>query len=137
MTIKKISHIAIVVPELAEALTFWVDMLGLQLQRVEREEEQGVEVAFLPVGESDIELLQPFEQDNGVARYLEKRGPGMHHICFEVDDIEATLGQLLDAGVVLINTEAIIGNDGKKPAFVHPKGAGGVLIELYESPGEH
>ncbi len=136
MTIKKISHIAIVVPELAQALTFWVDVLGLQLQRIEHEEEQGVEAAFLPVGESEIELLQPFEQDSGVARYLEKRGPGMHHICFEVDDIEATLEQLADAGVALINTEAIMGNDGRKLAFVHPKDAGGVLIELYESPGE-
>ncbi len=135
--IKKISHIAVVVPKLEEAMKFWVDALGLTLDHVEHVEDQGVDVAFLPSGESDIELLRPVDETSGVARYLEKRGPGMHHICFEVDDIEATLARLKSFDIPLINEEPTFGTGGKKIAFVHPKGTGGVLVELYElSPGE-
>lgn len=130
--IKKISHIAVVVPELEEALSFWVDALGLKLSHVEHVADQGVDVAFLPAGESDIELLEPVDETSGVARYLQKRGPGMHHICFEVEDIEASLARLKAAGVPLIDEEPTIGTGGKKIAFVHPKGTGGVLVELYE-----
>lgn len=130
--IKKISHIAVVVPELDEALDFWVNSLGLALDHVEYVEDQGVDVAFLPAGDSDIELLRPVDETSGVARYLEKRGPGMHHICFEVDDIEETLTRLRADGIPLINEEPTIGTGGKKIAFVHPKGTGGVLVELYE-----
>ncbi|HEX6383729.1 MAG TPA: methylmalonyl-CoA epimerase [Anaerolineae bacterium] len=130
--IKKISHIAVVVPELEEALSFWVDALGLSLSHVEHVVDQGVDVAFLPAGESDIELLEPIDSESGVARYLQKRGPGMHHICFEVDDIKAALARLKAAGVPLINEEPTIGTGGKKIAFVHPKGTGGVLVELYQ-----
>ena len=130
--IKKISHIAVVVPELEDAMAFWVDALGLNLSHVEHVADQGVNVAFLPAGESDIELLEPHDRESGVARYLQKRGPGMHHICFEVDDIEATLVRLKAAGVPLIDEEPTIGTGGKKIAFVHPKGTGGVLVELYE-----
>lgn len=130
--IKKISHIAIVVPELEEAMGFWVEALGLKLAHMEHVPDQGVDVAFLPAGESDIELLQPIEAESGVGRYLEKRGPGMHHICFEVDDIEETLTRLKEANVPLINEEPTIGTGGKKIAFIHPKGTNGVLVELYE-----
>ncbi len=130
--IKKISHIAVVVPKLEEAMTFWVDALGLTLDHVEHVEAQGVDVAFLPSGESDIELLRPVDEESGVARYLQKRGPGMHHICFEVDDIEATLARLKAHNIPLINEEPTFGTGGKKIAFVHPKGTGGVLVELYE-----
>ncbi|MCP4427775.1 MAG: methylmalonyl-CoA epimerase [Chloroflexi bacterium] len=130
--IKKISHIAVVVPKLEEAMKFWVDALGLTLDHVEHVEDQGVDVAFLPSGESDIELLRPVDEESGVARYLQKRGPGMHHICFEVDDIEATLSRLKSFDIPLINEEPTYGTGGKKIAFVHPKGAGGVLVELYE-----
>jgi len=135
--IKKISHIAVVVPKLEEAMKFWVDALGLTLDYVEHVEDQGVDVAFLPSGESDIELLRPVDETSGVARYLQKHGPGMHHICFEVDDIEATLARLKSFDIPLINEEPTYGTGGKKIAFVHPKGTGGVLVELYElSPGE-
>ena len=135
--IKKISHIAIVVPELEHAMSFWVDTLGLPLAHVEHVEDQGVDVAFLPSGESEIELLEPISDDSGVARFMHSRGPGMHHICFEVDDIEETLARIKAAGVPLINEEPTIGTGGKKIAFVHPKGTGGVLVELYElTPGE-
>lgn len=130
--IKKISHIAIVVPDLDEAMNFWVEALGLPLQHVEHVPDQGVDVAFLPSGESEIELLEPCDPDSGVARFMAKRGPGMHHICFEVDDIERVLGRLQQAGVPLINEEPTIGTGGKKIAFIHPKGTGGVLVELYE-----
>lgn len=130
--IKKISHIAIVVPELENAISFWVDVLGLPLDHVEHVEEQGVDVAFLPAGESDIELLRPFDETSGVARYMQKRGPGIHHICFEVGDIEALLAHLKAKDVPLINETPTYGAGGKKLAFIHPKGTGGVLVELYE-----
>jgi methylmalonyl-CoA/ethylmalonyl-CoA epimerase len=130
--IKKISHIAIVVPELDEALEFWVETLGLPLAHVEHVPDQDVDVAFLPSGDSEIELLEPIGDDSGVARFLQKRGPGMHHICFEVDDIDAMLAKMKAADVPLINEESTIGTGGKKIAFVHPKGTGGVLVELYE-----
>ena len=134
--IKKISHIAVVVPELEEAMGFWVEALGLPLAHVEYVADQEVEVAFLPAGESDIELLEPVDADGGVARYLQKRGPGIHHICFEVEDIQAVLDRLRAARVPLINEEPTIGTGGKKIAFIHPKGTGGVLVELYEMTAE-
>lgn len=132
--IKKISHIAVIVPDLDEAMNFWVEALGLELSHVEHVEDQAVDVGFLPVGESDIELLKPFTEDSGVAKFLQKKGPGIHHICFEVDDISATLARLKEKGIQLINEEPTIGSGGKKIAFVHPKGTGGVLIELYQLP---
>jgi methylmalonyl-CoA/ethylmalonyl-CoA epimerase len=132
--IKKVDHIAVVVPNLDEATKFWVEALGLTLERVESVPREGVDVAFLPVGESEIELLQPTDPESGVARYLEKRGPGLHHICLEVDDIEATLARLRAAGVPLINETANVSESGKQYAFVHPKGTGGVLVELYQLP---
>jgi methylmalonyl-CoA/ethylmalonyl-CoA epimerase len=134
--IKKISHIAIVVPDLDEAMAFWVETLGLPLAHVEHVPDQDVDVAFLPSGQSEIELLEPISESSGVARFLQKRGPGMHHICFEVDDIEAMLARMKAAGVPLINEEPTIGTGGKKIAFVHPKGTGGVLVELYELTDE-
>jgi len=132
----KISHIAIVVPELDEAMEFWVNTLGLPLAHVEHVPDQDVDVAFLPSGSSEIELLEPIGDSSGVARFLQKRGPGIHHICFEVDDIEAMLANMKEAGVPLINEEPTIGTGGKKIAFVHPKGTGGVLVELYELTAE-
>jgi methylmalonyl-CoA/ethylmalonyl-CoA epimerase len=130
--IKKISHIAVVVPELEKAMDFWVEALGLSLVHIEHVADQAVDVAFLPAGESDIELLEPIDSASGVARYLERRGPGLHHICFEVDDIEEILARLKAADIPLIDETPTIGTGGKKIAFVHPKGTGGVLVELYE-----
>lgn len=130
--IKKISHIAIVVPDLEDSLNFWVEILGLPLGHVEHVPDQGVDVAFLPAGESDVELLEPVDESSGVARYLQKKGPGIHHICFEVEDIANTLERLKEAEIPLINDEPTIGTGGKKIAFIHPRGTGGVLVELYE-----
>lgn len=132
--IKKVNHIAIVVPNLDEATSFWVEALGLTLSKKEHVASEAVDVAFLPVGNSKIELLQPTGDASGVARYLEKRGEGLHHICFEVDDIEAALAKLRTADVQLINEEPVLGDDGRKFAFIHPKAANGVLVELYELP---
>jgi methylmalonyl-CoA/ethylmalonyl-CoA epimerase len=132
--IKKIAHIAVVVPELEEANHFWVEALGLEMDRVEEVPEQAVDVAFLPVGDSDIELLRPVDKTSGVARYLEKRGPGIHHVCFEVDDITAMLARLKSFDIPLINEEPTVDRHGTKIAFIHPKGTGGVLVELYERP---
>ena len=130
--IKKVNHIAVVVNDLEEAMHFWVDALGLELSHREHVASEAVDVAFLPVGDSKIELLQPVDNESGVARYLEKRGSGMHHICFEVDDIEAAMQKLKLANVQLINEVPTVGVDGRKFAFIHPKSASGVLVELYE-----
>ncbi len=130
--IKRINHIAIVVDDMDRALTFWRDALGLKLDHIEDIPEQESMVAFLPTGESEVELVQPTSEDSGVARYLQKRGPGMHHICFEVEDIQASLEQLKGKGVRLINETPMTGAGGKKMAFIHPESAYGVLVELYE-----
>ena len=134
--IKNINHIAIIVPDLEGAVAFWEGALGLKLERTESVPEEGVDVAFLPIGGSNVELLKPTVADTGVARFLEKRGPGIHHLCFEVDDIEATLAQLRDRNVQLINEQPQEGHGGRKYAFVHPKSTGGVLVELYQLSGE-
>jgi methylmalonyl-CoA/ethylmalonyl-CoA epimerase len=132
--VTKINHIAIVVPTLEEGTTFWADALGLPVSKIEDVPEQAVRVAFLPVGDSNIELLEPTTTDSGVARYLEKRGPGLHHICLEVDDIEAALSQLRMANIPLIDETPRVGHGGIKLAFIHPQGTGGTLVELYEVP---
>ena len=129
--IKKINHVAIVVRDIDESLKFWESALGLQLHHVEDVPSQASKVAFIPVGESEIELVQPTTEDSGMAAYLEKRGEGMHHICIEVDDIEAKMQELKDAGVRLINDAPQV-LPGRKMAFIHPKAASGVLVELYE-----
>lgn len=135
--IRRIDHIAIVVEDIEEALTFWRDALGLELSHVENVSEQKSVVAFLPTTESEVELVKPTSPDSGVARFLEKRGPGMHHICFEVEDIHACLSRLKDQGVRLINETPTIGTGGKRIAFIHPESTHGVLVELYElSPRE-
>jgi len=131
-SVKRINHIAIVVDEIEDALHFWRDALGLKVTRVEEVPDQDTVVAFLPVGNSEIELVKPTSDESGVARYLKKRGPGIHHICVEVDDIETSLESLKASGVRLINSEPIIGTNGKKMAFVHPESTHGVLLELYE-----
>jgi len=126
----KTDHIAIIVPDIEQALDFWRDALGLELGHVEEVESQGARVAFMPSGDSAIELVQPTTDSSGIAKHLGKRGPGMHHICFEVDNIEETLARLKARGVRLINEEPVKGAGGKKIAFIHPKSASGVLVEL-------
>ena len=132
--LKRLDHIAVLVPDLEEALAFWQDQLGLSLDHVETIASMAVKIAFLPLGESEIELVQPISEDSGLARFLAKRGPGLHHICIEVDDIAAKLEELRTKNVRLIDEEPVLMDDGRQLAFIHPKSAGGVLIELYELP---
>ena len=129
--LKKINHVAIVVGDVDESLKFWRDAMGIELHHVEDVPSQKALVAFLPVGESEVELVKPTSEDSGVAKFLVERGGGMHHLCFEVDDIVGMMTQLKEKGVRLINEEPQV-LPGRKMAFVHPKSTGGVLVELYE-----
>ena len=133
-TIKRIDHIGVLVDDLETTLSFWRDALGIELAKTADVPSESVQIAFLPVGASEIELVKPVTSDSGLARYLEKRGPGMHHLCLEVDDIQGMITRLLEHDVQMINTEPRLSKDGKKYAFVHPKSAGGVMVELYELP---
>lgn len=128
----KVNHIAIVVEDVNTALAFWRDALGLPVQHTERNDDEQVEIAFLPVGESEIELISPTTEDSGVAKYMAKKGAGLHHVCIEVANIEASLQQLVDHNIELINESPRTRPDGTKYAFVHPKSTGGVLLEMYE-----
>ena len=130
--IKKINHVAVVVADMEKSLSFWRDALGIELQEVRDVPAEMSQVAFLPLAGSEIELVRATTDDSGIAKYLAKRGPGMHHLCLEVDDIDGMLAQLKARGVRLINEEARSASDGKKYAFVHPESTGGVLVELYE-----
>jgi methylmalonyl-CoA/ethylmalonyl-CoA epimerase len=134
--LQQIEHIAIVVQDLDAALRVYRDALGLPLLRVEDVPAEHVKVAFLqlPQGDGHIELVQPTAADTGIARFLDKRGEGIHHICFQVADITAAMSQLTESGMQTIEQEARLGRHGQKYAFVHPKTAHGVLIELYELP---
>lgn len=131
MTIKKIDHIAIVVEDLEQALGVYRDALGMTVTAVREMPEQDVKMAFLPSGDSEIELLEPLHADSGIGKYLAKRGEGLHHICLEVDDIEATLVDLRAKGSQLIDETPKQGAYGKI-AFIHPKSAHGVLVELVQ-----
>jgi methylmalonyl-CoA/ethylmalonyl-CoA epimerase len=133
--VNRIHHVAVVVEDMEKSLTFWRDALGLPLQGLYNVQAQQAQVGFLPVGGSEIELVKPTTSDSGIAKYLAKRGPGMHHICVEVDDIHAMLAQLAAKGVRLINATALTEADGRKYAFIHPESTGGVLVELYEISG--
>lgn len=136
-TIKRINHIAIVVDDIEAALHFWRDTLQLDVTHVEDVPDQDSVVAFLPIADIEVELVKPTTQNSGVARYLGKHGPGIHHICFEVDDIESCIAYLGESGIQLINEEPVVGTGGKRIAFLHPRSTHGVLIELYEmSPQE-
>jgi methylmalonyl-CoA/ethylmalonyl-CoA epimerase len=129
--IKKINHVAIVVENIEESLKFWRDQLGLTLDHIEDLPSQSSMVAFLPVGEGEVELVQPTDMESGLAKYLAKRGEGMHHLCVEVEDIDGILADLKAKGVRLID-EVAKELPGRRLAFIHPKASNGVLIELYE-----
>src|SRR5215216_1818826 len=128
----KIEHIGIATRSLDEALRFWRDALGLEVAHTEVVEDQGVRVAMLPVGDPRIELLEPTRDDSPVAKFLEKRGAGIHHIAVRVDDIRASLSRLKEGGARLIDESPRAGAGGCLVAFVHPSSANGVLLELVE-----
>jgi len=133
-----IDHLGIAVRSLEEGLRIWRDALGLSVGVSETVTDQGVRTAFLPVGGTRLELLEPTGPDTPVGRFLARHGPGMHHVCFQVADLEAALERLRRSGVRLIDREPRAGAGGAKIAFVHPAGTGGLLVELKQvsSPGE-
>jgi methylmalonyl-CoA/ethylmalonyl-CoA epimerase len=132
--IKKLNHIALLVEDIEQAASFWRDALGLPMDKIEEVPQEQAKVAFFPVGESKIELVQPTTDDTGLAKYLEKRGAGIHHICLEVEDVEAALADLKAKGIQLINPTPQKRESGTLYAFIHPKSAFGVLVELYQLP---
>ena len=133
MAMMKIDHLGIAVASISEALAFYRDMLGLELAGKETVEDQGVRVALLPIGESRIELLEPVSGETPVGRFLAKRGEGLHHICYEVDDLQSKLEELRLRGARLLEGYPRRGAEGKLVAFLHPASAHGVLVELVET----
>ena len=129
--VKKINHIAIAVENIEDMLPFWQEALGLPLTHIKDVPSQKVRVAFLPVGEGEVELVQPTDPDTGMSKFLKEKGPGLHHLCLEVENIDEALEALKTRGVRLINETAQV-LPGRKMAFLHPKSTGGVLVELYE-----
>lgn len=130
--VTSMNHVAIVVDDLEKALSFWRDALGMDMQELRDVPAEKSQVAFLPLVGAEVELVRPTDDESGIARYLAKRGPGMHHLCLEVDDLDGMLAQLKAKGVRLINEEPRLNADGRKYAFIHPEASGGVLVELYE-----
>jgi len=130
--IKSINHVAVVVDNMETALSFWRDALGIELHELRDVPAEKSQVAFLPLNGAEVELVLPTTDDSGISKYLAKRGPGMHHICLEVDDIGGMLSQLKARGVRLINEAPRTAADGKQYSFIHPESTGGVLVELYQ-----
>jgi methylmalonyl-CoA/ethylmalonyl-CoA epimerase len=130
--VKQINHVAVVVQNMEEALLFWRDALGMEMNELREVPAEKSQVAFLPLSGSEVELVLPTTEDSGIAKYLAKRGPGMHHICLEVDDIAGMLSRLKSKGMRLINEEPRTAADGKRYAFIHPESTSGVLVELYQ-----
>ncbi len=135
--IKRINHIAVAVKNLEEAAKFYQNMLGLNLSGVEVVASQKTKAGFFKIAESNIELVQPTEPDSPLAKFLDTKGQGIHHICFEVDDIEAEIKALLEKGAPMVDQKSRPGAHQTKVAFVHPKSSNGVLIELCELSKDH
>ncbi len=128
----KVDHIGIATRQLDEALTIWRDALGLEIDSTEEVTDQGVRVAMMPIGESHIELLEPLNENSPVGKFLEKRGPGIHHVAIRVADIHAALAQLKEKGTRLIDETPRLGAGGCLVAFIHPSSSNGVLLELVQ-----
>ena len=128
----KVDHIGIATYQIEEALRLWRDALGLEVDSTDEVTEQGVRVAMLPIGETHIELLEPLSQDSPVGKFLQKRGPGIHHVAVRVTDIRASLAQLKEKGTRLIDESPRTGAGGCLVAFIHPSSANGVLLELVQ-----
>ena len=133
----KIDHLGIAVRSISDSLAFYREVLGLELAGTETVEDQGVNVALLPVGESRIELLEPFSEDTPVGRFIARRGEGLHHVCYEVDDLASKIDDLMSRGVRLLDGYPRRGAEGKLVAFLHPASANGVLVELVEKASTH
>ena len=132
--LRKINHVAIAVNNLEEVAKFYQNVLGLKLTNVEVVTAQKTKAGFFKIGESNIELVQPSEPDSPLVKFLETKGQGIHHICFEVDDIESAVKALQEKGAIMIDQKPRLGAHNTKVAFIHPKSSIGVLIELCELP---
>ena len=132
--ITRIHHVAVIVRDLDAALGLYRDKLGLKVESVLDMAYDHVTIGFLPIGEVKIELVQPTDNTTGSARFLESKGEGFHHVCFEVPDIQAALDRVAAMGLILVDTVARKGGEGPV-AFIHPKSCHGVLVELIEAPG--
>ncbi len=130
--VNKVDHIGIAVSNLDEAIKLYSDVLGLELHGTEEVSEQKVKVAFLPVGDTEVELLESTSPDGPIAKFIEAKGQGIQHIAFRVDDIEAALAEMKEKGLRLIDEKPRYGAGGARIAFLHPKSTNGVLIELCE-----
>lgn len=133
----RIDHVGIAVAEIEPALELWRDTMQLDVAHREIVEEQGVEAVLLDVGENHIELLAPLGEDTPVGKFLAKRGPGVHHVAYQVSDIDAALAELAGAGLPLIDKQPRVGIGGSRVAFLEPKGTGRVLIEVVQPAGDH
>lgn len=133
----EIDHIGVAVEDLDESIALYRDRLGMTEQHRERVEEFGVEAALLEIGNAHVELLTPIQSDSGVAKFLERNGPGMHHVAYRTADIDATLEQLRAAGMRLIDEQPRVGIRQSRVAFLHPKSTGGVLTEIVEPATGH
>lgn len=132
-----IDHVAMAVEDLDEAIALYQDRLGMRLQHRETVEPFGVEAVLLGVGDGQVELLSPVSSDSGVGRFLERRGPGMHHVAYRTDDIDTALESVRAAGLQLIDERPRTGLRNSRVAFIDPKSTGGVLTELVEPPKDH
>ena len=133
----RIDHIGVATEDLDGAIALYEGTLGMPVAHRETVESQGVEAVLLDVGEGHVELLRPLGPDTPIGKYLEKRGPGLHHVAYAVEDIEGVLGKLKEAGIELIDSEPRVGIRDSRVAFVHPKSTGGVLTEIVEPAEVH
>jgi methylmalonyl-CoA/ethylmalonyl-CoA epimerase len=133
----RIDHIGVATDDLDRAVALYEGTLGMPVAHRETVESQGVEAVLLDVGEGHVELLRPLGPDTPIGRYLERKGPGLHHVAYAVDDIEGVLGSLKEAGIELIDSEPRAGIRDSRVAFVHPRSTGGVLTEIVEPAEAH
>lgn len=133
--VKKVDHIGVAVNNLEESVKFYEEILGLKLHGIETVEEQKVKVAFLPIGDTEIELLEATTPDSPIAKFIENKGQGVQHIAFRVDDLEKALEEMKKLGIRLIDEKPRYGAGGARIAFLHPKSTNGVLVELCERKG--
>jgi len=133
----RIDHIGVAVEDLDEAVTVYRDLLGMREQHRETVEEQGVDAVLLEIGGGHVELLSPLGSGTPVGKFLKRKGPGLHHVAYQTDDIDTRLGELRGQGVRLLDEEPRIGIRGSRVAFVHPNSTGGVLTEIVEPAAGH
>ncbi|KML46004.1 methylmalonyl-CoA epimerase [Cytobacillus firmus] len=133
--IKKVDHIGIAVRSIDEALPFYTETLKLEFLGLEEVDSQGVKVAFIKAGETKLELLEPISEESPIAKFIEKRGEGLHHVALGVDSIQERINEMKEQGIRMLQDEPKIGAGGAHVAFMHPKSAGGILYEFCEKKG--